>query len=56
MKAKPAAAKGKYLRTITVATTIGPGMPVDVERVSNLYKKKKGTTCRPQKRRRRSWR
>ena len=39
VKAKPPAAKGQYLRTITVATTIGPGIPVDVQRVANLYKK-----------------
>src|SRR5881628_3549693 len=29
VKARPAAAKGHYLRSITVATTIGPGIPVD---------------------------
>jgi large subunit ribosomal protein L1 len=39
VKAKPPAAKGQYLRTITVATTIGPGIPVDVQRVANLYTK-----------------
>jgi large subunit ribosomal protein L1 len=39
MKAKPAAAKGQYLRSITLATTMGPGIPVDVQRVANLYKK-----------------
>ncbi|MGH7267352.1 MAG: 50S ribosomal protein L1 [Candidatus Rokuibacteriota bacterium] len=39
MRAKPAAAKGQYLRSITVATTMGPGIPVDVQRVANLYKK-----------------
>ncbi len=39
MKAKPAAAKGQYLRSITVSTTMGPGIPVDVQRVANLYKK-----------------
>jgi len=38
VKAKPVAAKGHYLRSITVATTMGPGMPVDVQRVANLYK------------------
>jgi large subunit ribosomal protein L1 len=39
MKAKPAAAKGQYLRSITLATTMGPGIPVDVQRIANLYKK-----------------
>ncbi len=38
VKVKPVAAKGQYLRSITVATTMGPGMPVDVQRVANLYK------------------
>jgi len=38
VKARPAAAKGHYLRSITVATTIGPGIPVDAQRVANLYK------------------
>jgi large subunit ribosomal protein L1 len=38
VKAKPAAAKGQYLRSITVSTTMGPGVPVDVQRVANQYK------------------
>lgn len=29
MRAKPAAAKGKYMLSITLATTMGPGVPVD---------------------------
>ena len=39
VRAKPPAAKGLYLRSITVSTTMGPGIPVDVQRVANLYKK-----------------
>ena len=36
MRAKPAAAKGRYLRTITLATTMGPGVPVDPSRIRNI--------------------
>jgi large subunit ribosomal protein L1 len=39
VKAKPSGAKGQYLRSITVSTTMGPGIRVDVQRVANLYKK-----------------
>jgi len=38
VKAKPPAAKGQYLRSITISTTMGPGIAVDVQRVANLYK------------------
>jgi large subunit ribosomal protein L1 len=38
VKAKPAAAKGQYLRSITVSTTMGPAVPVDVQRVANAFK------------------
>ncbi|MEP0766549.1 MAG: 50S ribosomal protein L1 [Fimbriimonadia bacterium] len=30
MKAKPAGAKGRYFRSITLSTTMSPGVPVDV--------------------------
>jgi large subunit ribosomal protein L1 len=30
VKAKPAAAKGKYVRSVTICSTMGPGVPVDV--------------------------
>jgi large subunit ribosomal protein L1 len=39
MRAKPAAAKGTYLRSLTVSTTMGPGVTVDAQRISNQYKK-----------------
>jgi large subunit ribosomal protein L1 len=39
VRAKPAAAKGNYLRTLTVSTTMGPGIPVDTLRTANLFKK-----------------
>ncbi len=32
-RAKPAAAKGRYLRKITVSSTMGPGVRVDVNRL-----------------------
>jgi len=36
IRAKPAAAKGKYIRTITMASTMGPGVKVDPSRTRNL--------------------
>jgi large subunit ribosomal protein L1 len=36
LRAKPSAAKGKYLRKVTVATTMGPGVPVDPNVVKGL--------------------
>jgi large subunit ribosomal protein L1 len=39
VRAKPAASKGQYLRSITVSSTMGPGISVDVQQVANLFKK-----------------
>jgi large subunit ribosomal protein L1 len=36
LRAKPSAAKGKYLKKVTFATTMGPGIPVDPARTRNL--------------------
>jgi large subunit ribosomal protein L1 len=36
LRAKPSSAKGKYLKSITIATTMGPGVKVDATRTRNL--------------------
>ncbi len=36
IRAKPSAAKGRYLRTVTVATTMGPGVKVDPSRTRDI--------------------
>jgi large subunit ribosomal protein L1 len=36
LRAKPSAAKGRYVKKITVTTTMGPGVPVDPNRTRNL--------------------
>jgi large subunit ribosomal protein L1 len=36
LRAKPSAAKGKYLRKVTLTTTMGPGVPVDPNLIKNL--------------------
>src|SRR5438552_5436079 len=36
LRAKPSAAKGRYLKKVTVSTTMGPGIPVDPNRTRNL--------------------
>jgi len=36
IRAKPAAAKGRYLRTVTLSTTMGPGIKVDPTITRNI--------------------
>jgi large subunit ribosomal protein L1 len=36
IRAKPSAAKGRYLRTVTIATTMGPGVKVDPTRTRDI--------------------
>jgi large subunit ribosomal protein L1 len=42
VRAKPAAAKGRYLRTITLATTFGPGVRVDPARTRDIVEELSG--------------
>jgi len=39
VRAKPAAAKGTYLRTLTLSSTMSPGVRIDAQGVANLFKK-----------------
>ena len=36
VRAKPAAAKGRYIRSVTLTTTMGPGVHVDPTRTRDL--------------------
>ena len=36
LRAKPSSAKGRYLKKVTISTTMGPGIPVDPNRTRNL--------------------
>ena len=45
VKAKPSAAKGKYLQTITLASTMGPGVKVDPSRTKDLLEEAAAPTA-----------
>lgn len=36
LRIKPSTAKGRYLKKVTFSTTMGPGIPVDINRTRNL--------------------
>jgi large subunit ribosomal protein L1 len=35
-RVRPAAAKGRYMRSLTIASTMGPGVKIDVNRLEEL--------------------
>ena len=39
VRAKPSAAKGTYLRTVTLSTTMSPAVTIDAVALANLFKK-----------------
>jgi len=44
VRAKPSAAKGRYLRTITMTSTMGPGVKVDASRTKDILEEAPAAT------------
>jgi len=42
IRLKPAAAKGRYLRRVTMATSMGPGIPVDPNKTHGVVEEMEG--------------
>jgi large subunit ribosomal protein L1 len=45
MRAKPSAAKGRYLRTITMTSTMGPGVKVDASHTRDIVEESAATVA-----------
>src|SRR5579884_339792 len=45
LRAKPPAAKGKYLRAVTLTSTMGPGVPLDTAEIEAAAKALSGYCC-----------
>src|SRR4051794_26174984 len=45
IRAKPSAAKGKYIRTVTMAATMGPGIKIDPSRTKDLNESEAGAAA-----------
>jgi large subunit ribosomal protein L1 len=45
IRAKPSAAKGRYLRTITLTSTMGPGVKVDPSRTRDIVEEAQAATA-----------